>query len=838
LRTRSLLSGLLLLAVATTATASNTISFDFNGERSGNPPIRFAGQGFIDGQASRYDFSDGNHVLFRKDMSILTRDNKVLTVVDQSNGIFYRRSTKGMGGIITTYQGPYQTGADQFEINLETLDRESWLGNFRPVKHHLTFSYRIKMSLEGDEFYGRVEADAELWLDPKYRVPAVPWGHQFGLKTGIDEFDVEIAKKIQGLGFPFRQMISVTRTIDGGERITETLRTDVTRFGDVAFPRSGFDAPAGYLQSEPVLTRPELKGVPVETAQSAPPPSPAPAEPALPITTVDPKLAKPLLVESVEVRVVNIDAVVTDKSGKHAPGLKKEEFEVREGGQPREITNFLEVSTAAGTLTQRATTESAAAPDAAEAAPAVAATAGIERRSRKIVIFFDQNTMQPRNRNRVIDATTGFVTETMRPGDEAMIVTFDKGMKIALQFTGDPAVVAQTLTRIKGETTGGIITSQRRTRAQNEILQAIIDDAGADLLGICQVYAATVQHDANQTIGALQGLMTALSPVPGRKVLVLATEALPARPGADMFYFLEGIKGMGGGIGTGLQPLFEIPKYDISPNLKALGDTANASGFTIYPILAKGNTDDMDGAEAAGSLGYNFGQAMNMSRDVARTNDAEPLMTLANRTGGRMSMGGNDLSVAFDGITTDLENYYSIGYRPEGERSGMSRSVVVKVARPGLKVRTKSSFLERTLENEIEETVAAALFYPVDRNDLGITISTKPPSAGPDGTLQTRLRIDLPTASLALIPQGDDLAGSIVVYIGFVKADGGVSKISRHSQQFTFPATTAARRKSITLELDVTADASTNRIAVGVLDQASKSTGFASTFIGAPAPAQ
>jgi hypothetical protein len=39
------------------------------------------------------------------------------------------------------------------------------------------------------------------------------------------------------------------------------------------------------------------------------------------------------------------------------------------------------------------------------------------------------------------------------------------------------------------------------------------------------------------------------------------------------------------------------------------------------------------------------------------------------------------------------------------------------------------------------------------------------------------------------------------------------------------------------MELDVTADASTNRIAVGVLDQASKSTGFASTFIGA-APSQ
>ena len=617
-------------------------------------------------------------------------------------------------------------------------------------------------------------------------------------------------------------MISVTRTIEGGERITETLRTDVTRFGDTPFARSGFNAPGGYLQSEPVLTRPELRGEQVAVAQPEPPKPPV-QEPQLPIRTVDPRSATPILVESVEVRVVNVDAIVTDKAGKHAPGLRKEDFEVREAGQPREITNFLEVSTAAGTLAPRnATVTTPAAP---------ASPDGIERRSRKIVIFLDQNTLQPRNRNRVIDAASEFAKQTMRPGDEAMIVTFDKAMKIALQFTGDPSVVAETLSRIKGETTGGVVTSQRRTRAQNEILQALIDDEPLDLLGVCQVYAASVQHDANQTIGALQGLMTALSPIPGRKVLVFATEALPARPGADMFYFLDGIKGSLPGGGVGLNPILEINKYDIAPRIQALGDTANASGFTLYPIFARGNTDDVEGAEMVGSLAFNFGQAVSMSRDIARTNDAEPLMTLANRTGGRISMGGNDLGVAFDGITTDLENYYSIGYRPEGERSGVARSVVVKVKKPELKVRTKSSFLERTLENEIEETVAAALFYPVDRNDLGVTISITAPLVQADGTMSTKLRIDVPTANMALLPQGGDLAGSIVVYIGFVKADGGVSKIVKQKQQFTFPATQAARRKSIALELAVTADASTNRIAVGVLDEASKSTGFASTFL-------
>ncbi|MGK2859331.1 MAG: VWA domain-containing protein [Thermoanaerobaculia bacterium] len=824
------LAGTLLFA-ATSAKAA--LNFEFTGERSGNPPIRFAGQGFIDDKASRYDFIAGNHAIFRKDVSILTRDSKVLTVVDHSRGTWFKRSTQGMSGIISTYQGPWQVGADQFQMEIETLDRESWLGTYRPVKHRLTFSYRLRMSLEGEEFFGTVEADAELWLDPKYRVPAVPWGHQFGLKTGIEEFDTQIAKKIQGLGFPFRQIINVTRTIEGGERITESLRTDVTRFGDTPFARSGFDAPGGYLQVEPNFSRPEFKDAAPQIADATPPsPPPAAPEPALPITAVDPKKAVPILVESVEVRVVNVDAVVTDKSGKHAPGLQREQFEVREGGQPREITNFLEVSSAAGTLVPRDATEAAAAP---------AATAGIERRSRKIVVFLDQNTLNFQNRNRVTDATTTFVKETMRPGDEAMIVTFDKGMKILLQFTGDPAVLGDVLAGMKGQTVGGILTSQRRTRAQSDILQ-LINDASmrvppelpryADALNICTSYAATVMHDANQTVGAIQGLMTALSPVPGRKILVLATEALPARAGEDMFVFLDRSKDFFEG-GQSQNPIIESSRYDLAPKVQALADAANAAGFTLYPILAKGLADNVAGADQAGSLQMNLGTAVSASNDAARSNDSSPLFTLANRTGGRMSMGGNDLTAAFDGITTDLENYYSLGYRPEGERSGMPRSVVVKVSRPDLKVRTKASFLERTLENEIEETVAAALFYPVDRNDLGVTVSTSAPQIEADGTMRTKLRIDVPTANMALLPQGDDLAGSIVVYIGFVKADGGVSKISRHNQQFTFPAATASRRKSIALELDVTADASTNRIAVGVLDQASKSTGFASTFIGA-----
>jgi hypothetical protein len=57
-----------------------------------------------------------------------------------------------------------------------------------------------------------------LVVAPKYRNPALPWGHQFALKTGWPEIDVKVANEVVRLGFPLEQTVEVTRTIEGGER--------------------------------------------------------------------------------------------------------------------------------------------------------------------------------------------------------------------------------------------------------------------------------------------------------------------------------------------------------------------------------------------------------------------------------------------------------------------------------------------------------------------------------------------------------------------------------------------------------------------------------------------
>lgn len=55
-------------------------------------------------------------------------------------------------------------------------------------------------------------------------------------------------------------------------------------------------------------------------------------------------IASGQVTERIEVSTTNVDLVVTDASGNAVSGLTSDEFEIREGNHPREITHFVEVS--------------------------------------------------------------------------------------------------------------------------------------------------------------------------------------------------------------------------------------------------------------------------------------------------------------------------------------------------------------------------------------------------------------------------------------------------------------------------------------------------------------
>ena len=121
----------------------------------------------------------------------------------------------------------------------------------------------------------------------------------------------------------------------------------------------------------------------------------------------------PKLTESIDVKVINVDVVVTDKKGNAINGLTKDDFELFENGQPKLISNFYEVQG------KKATNVSIAPPEAAKPAAAPPPAEEInENLRRRIIFYIDNLSLMPFNRNRVFKEMKEFAKNVMRPGDE------------------------------------------------------------------------------------------------------------------------------------------------------------------------------------------------------------------------------------------------------------------------------------------------------------------------------------------------------------------------------------------------------------------------------------
>src|SRR5213075_1787676 len=100
----------------------------------------------------------------------------------------------------------------------------------------------------------------------------------------------------------------------------------------------------------------------------------------------------------------------------------------------------------------------------------------------------------------------------------------------------------------------------------------------------------------------------------------------------------------------------------------------------------------------------------------------------------------------------------------------------VKLRKKGYEVRSREAFVEKSLKSEMQDAVAANLFYPVSKNDLNISIArgAKPPAHTEQGFI-VPVEVKVPTAGLTLIPEGTDLVGQFSSYTAFTHKDGKVS---------------------------------------------------------------
>ena len=518
----------------------------------------------------------------------------------------------------------------------------------------------------------------------------------------------------------------------------------------------------------------------------------------------------PKLTESIDVKVINVDVVVTDKKGNPITGLTKDDFELYENGQPKLISNFYEVE-------GKKATNVSIAPAGTEKPAEVKPEEISENLRRRIIFYIDNLSLMPFNRNRVFKEMKEFAKNVMRPGDEAMIATFNRSMKIRTNFTRDPAQIQQTLDAIAGESALGVANKSERRDFENRIQDA---DNYDDAVATARQYAESVNHDLRQSVESLNGLMTTLAGVEGKKILVLTTEGFQIQPGREMFYLVDEIaRDKGWQVGG---TMLEGMSYNANNEIEGIAKTANANGITMYTIHAGGL-----GAGNENSLADRDKPIPYAVTAAALSNSTESLQLLAQETGGLASINTNNFAGAFKNIQRDLDAYYSLGYRAGTERVDRQRSIDVRVKNKNYVVRARQSFVEKSTFAEMTDRVVANLLYKTKANDLNIHVKINTPVPS-DDLFKVPVEIQIPMESLTLLPQGEQYMGGFTIYVAVANKDNDMSDVAQKQQQIRVPAPDMAKIKGkyYTYVLDLLMERGVNRVSIGVVDDVSNVTGF------------
>jgi VWFA-related protein len=522
----------------------------------------------------------------------------------------------------------------------------------------------------------------------------------------------------------------------------------------------------------------------------------------------------PRLVENIDVRIIDFDVVVTDKRGNFVPGLSADDFEVLENGVPKPVTNFYEVNN--GTA-KALPTEVSGGVTSPEPAPV---PVNQDQMKRRIIFYIDNLSLAPFNRNRVFKQMKEFLTTVMRPGDEAMVATYNRSMKVRVPFTRDAAQVATILDAIAGESGLGTANRSERKSFEERISEAT---SYSDAMSTARTYASSVEHDLRQGVASINALMSTLAGVEGKKILVLTSEGFPMQPGREMFAFVDDTareKGwQGGGSGT-----LEGMQFDGSSLIQSVAKAANANDITLYTIHAGGLTGGTEmSAENARPTNLTVSHA-------AISNTTESMQLMAQMTGGLASVNTNNFGDAFKRIQADLDSYYSLGYRAGTERVDRQRYLQVRMKkRKDLRVRSRQTFVEKSVYAEMGDRVVANLLYRVKDNTLGILARIGQPVPVEDGLFRVTVDIQIPMQALTLLPQGEDESvGGFDVYVVVGNKDNDMSDVARKSHQLRVPKAdlTNLSGKFYTYRLELLVERGLNRISIGVVDQISNISGF------------
>ncbi len=409
--------------------------------------------------------------------------------------------------------------------------------------------------------------------------------------------------------------------------------------------------------------------------------------------------------------LVLIATLVTDKSGNHINGLKKEDFTVLENGAEQKIATFEEITSDAHRLSRPRNPN--------EFSNSLAG--GPSARRITLIVLDLINTPfvdQVYARKDLLK----YLTQSVDQREPTALYTLTRsGIHVIHDFTTDPRVLVAALHRVKGDASqivdrpedveamtgtaspdGSAGVDPAAVQSEADRLQTMMEDAELNFQSFQQRLAITY------TLQGMQQVSQALAGFPGRKSLIWASGGFPFSVSDNTMQ---------------LAPAGRDSLTDVLPMYEHTWQLLNDAQIALYPVDVKGLQVSTAPSATVRNPGRNY--ARNMSWRQLDTQST--LQTFASMTGGRAYYNSNDLVKGFRDAVKDSAEYYMLGYYLDRSKTKAGwRKLAVKVKRDHVDVRARSGFFvtKATVdpENSRNSDISSALQSPLDYTSIALVV--------------------------------------------------------------------------------------------------------------------
>lgn len=472
--------------------------------------------------------------------------------------------------------------------------------------------------------------------------------------------------------------------------------------------------------------------------------------PAAPAAAQEPQPPESVFGEQIDVRVVNVEAVVTDRQGNRVQGLKPEDFRLKVDGKVVPVEYFNEVRGG-----QAIALESGGAEGAVKGLPSLAPGSPV---GTSYLVFVDNFFSIITRRNEVLKSLKEQLPR-LGPEDRMAIVVYDGGgVEMLSSWSNSSRDLGKAVDEAIRRPAQGLA---RRAELQSfESLRRIGGDpvsrgpraSFAQRLDVEEeefVYfvAGQIERASMAATSTLRGFA---SP-PGRKVMLLLSGGWPFSP-ADYV------------VNNPNRPVLmrDLPQGE--DLLRPLVDTANRLGYTIYSVDVPGMEDVIVDAGRQGppQTGINIREQENQAA----------LQFIAAQTGGQALLNARSADL-LEVAETDTRSYYWLGFTPTWEGNDKRHKVDVELTRPGLKVRSRESFLDLSRKAETAMMVESAMIFGGAPDQAALPIKIGQPVAVGRREMEVPVSLAIPSDAVTLVPLNGKQVAEVELRVVAMDARGG-----------------------------------------------------------------